>query len=98
MTSRRPRAILFGADCPNNFSNDESDPLNSSLDGCLCAFFRTQLHKRNPDLFFCFLGGVPSFTPRQTSLDQLENPESFWDYTRKLGVGISVDVVLFLLI
>jgi hypothetical protein len=35
---------------------------------------------------------APSFTPRQTSLDQRENPESFWDYTRKLGVGTAWDL------
>jgi hypothetical protein len=47
--------FLFGADHPNDFADDNSD---SGSDGYLRAFFRTELHKRNPDLLSCFLGGV----------------------------------------
>ena len=97
LTEDRER-FLFGADRPNNFANDKSDPLNSRSDGCLRAYFRTQLHKRNPDLFFCFLGRVEMRALPQTNLDQRGNLEYFGDYMRRLGVGISIDVVLFLLI
>ncbi|KIM75939.1 hypothetical protein PILCRDRAFT_826771 [Piloderma croceum F 1598] len=50
--------FLFGANRPNKFSNDKSNSLNSRSDGYLRALFRTELHKRNPDLFSCFIGGV----------------------------------------
>ena len=50
--------FLFGADRPNNFADDNSNSSNPGPDSCLRAFFRTELHKRNPDLFSCFLGGV----------------------------------------
>lgn len=50
--------FLFGADRPNNFVDDNSDSPNVGSDSYLRAFFRTELHKRNPDLFSSFLGGV----------------------------------------
>jgi hypothetical protein len=50
--------FLFGADRPNNFADDNSNSSNHGPDSYLRAFFRTELHKRNPDLFSCFLGGV----------------------------------------
>jgi hypothetical protein len=45
--------FLFGADCPGNFADDTYPE-----DAELRAFFRTKMHKRNPDLFSCFLGGI----------------------------------------
>lgn len=66
--------FLFGADRPNNFADDDS---NSA---CLRAFFRTELHKRNPDLFSCFLVEwrcAPCCMPLRTGLDQSANEISF---------------------
>ena len=50
--------FLFRADCPNNFADDNSNSQYYGSDGYLQAFFRTELHKRDQDLFSCFLGGV----------------------------------------
>ena len=50
--------FLFGADCPNNFADDNSNSQYYGSDGYLQAFFRTELHKWNQDLFSRFLGGV----------------------------------------
>ena len=50
--------FLFGADRPSDFADDNSDSQNQGSDGYLSSFFRTELHKRNPDLFSRFLGGV----------------------------------------
>jgi hypothetical protein len=50
--------FLFGANRPNKFANDKSNSLNSGSDSYLRALFHTEVHKRNPDLFSCFLGGV----------------------------------------
>jgi len=60
--------FIFGEDGPNNFASDES--LNSVLDHRLRAFFRTELHKRNPDLFSCFLGGVEMRALLHAATDQ----------------------------
>ena len=38
---------------PENFETDQH-----TYDTTLRAFFRTQMYKRNPDLFYCFLGGI----------------------------------------
>jgi hypothetical protein len=45
--------FIFGASDPENFSED-TDPEDMELR----AFFRTELHKKNPNLFSSFLGGV----------------------------------------
>jgi hypothetical protein len=45
--------FIIGSDDPENFSED-TDPEDMELR----AFFRTELHKKNPNLFSCFLGGV----------------------------------------
>ncbi|KAJ3561240.1 hypothetical protein NP233_g10315 [Leucocoprinus birnbaumii] len=45
--------FIIGADDPENFEHD-----TSSGDAELRAFFRTELYKRNPDLFTSFLGGI----------------------------------------
>ena len=45
--------FIFGSNEPENFSEDTNPE-----DVELRAFFRTELHKKNPDLFSCFLGGV----------------------------------------
>ncbi|KIM36094.1 hypothetical protein M413DRAFT_31995 [Hebeloma cylindrosporum] len=45
--------FMIGAQDPENFE-EETDPADVELR----AFFRTELHKRNPTLFTCFLGGV----------------------------------------
>jgi len=45
--------FLFGTDRPGNFADD-----TYPADAELRAFFRTELHKRNPVLFSCFLGGI----------------------------------------
>jgi len=42
-----PQRFIIGADDPGNFDED-----NDPEDVALRAFFRTELHKRNPDLFF----------------------------------------------
>ena len=44
--------FIFGSDVPGNFEKD-----NNSEDEQLRAFFRTELYKRNSDLFTSFLGG-----------------------------------------
>ncbi|KAJ3567085.1 hypothetical protein NP233_g6601 [Leucocoprinus birnbaumii] len=44
--------FLFGADDPANFEEDSPE------DADLRAFFRTQMYRRNPDLFSCFFGGI----------------------------------------
>ena len=45
--------FIIGSSDPENFSED-TDPEDMELR----AFFRTELHKKNPILFSCFLGGV----------------------------------------
>jgi hypothetical protein len=50
--------FLFGADRPNDFIDNNSDSPNPGSASYLRAFFRTELHKQNPDLFSSFLGGV----------------------------------------
>ena len=45
--------FIFGSRDPENFSED-SDPEDMELR----AFFRTELHKKNPNLFSCFFGGA----------------------------------------
>ncbi|KAF7975122.1 hypothetical protein HWV62_10417 [Athelia sp. TMB] len=45
--------FIIGSDDPGNFEDDDG-----SEDAQLRAFFRTELHRKNPDLFACFLGGV----------------------------------------
>ncbi|KAJ3576833.1 hypothetical protein NP233_g174 [Leucocoprinus birnbaumii] len=45
--------FLFGSQDPANFEEDASIGDNE-----LRAFFRTEMYKRNPDLFACFFGGV----------------------------------------
>ncbi len=47
----RERFLTTDAD-PENFEFDMSGGAE------LRALFRTELHKRNPDLFTCFLGGI----------------------------------------
>lgn len=45
--------FIFGSDEPGNF-DEEGDPEDLELR----AFFRTELHRRNPDLFTSFLGAI----------------------------------------
>ena len=45
--------FIFGSQDPENFSEDTNPE-----DMKLRAFFRTELHKKNPNLFSCFIGGV----------------------------------------
>lgn len=45
--------FIIGSDDPRNFE-DDVDPEDVKLR----AFFRTELHRKNPDLFSCFVGGV----------------------------------------
>lgn len=44
--------MIFGSDRPTNFENDTKD------DTQLRAFFRTELNKKDSDLFGSFLGGI----------------------------------------
>jgi hypothetical protein len=62
--------FLFGTSRPRNFANDEFHSLKSGSDSCLRAFFHTELHKRNPDLFSCFLGGVEMRALLHAATDQ----------------------------
>jgi hypothetical protein len=61
--------FLFGTDRPDDFSHDNNSSTSRS-DGCLRAFFRTELYKRNPDLFSCFLGGVEMRALMHAATDQ----------------------------
>jgi Phosphotransferase enzyme family len=45
--------FIIGSGDPGNFDHD-----TGSEDAQLRAFFRTEMHKKNPDLFSCFLGAV----------------------------------------
>ncbi|KJA18344.1 hypothetical protein HYPSUDRAFT_69992 [Hypholoma sublateritium FD-334 SS-4] len=51
------------------------DPLNfetdtHAYDATLRAFFRSQMYKRNPDLFYCFLGGIELRAILQAAADR----------------------------
>ena len=56
--------FIIGSDDPENFSED-TDPEDMELR----AFFRTELHKKNPNLFSCFLGGVELRTVLHAAVD-----------------------------
>jgi len=45
--------FIIGSDDPGNF-DDDTDPQDAELR----AFFRTEMNKRNPDLFSSFLGAI----------------------------------------
>ncbi|KDR68405.1 hypothetical protein GALMADRAFT_146362 [Galerina marginata CBS 339.88] len=45
--------FLIGADDPENFE-DDTEPQDAELR----AYFRTEMYRRNPDLFSSFLGGI----------------------------------------
>lgn len=59
-----PRAIYIRLYDPDTFE-DDSDPEDVQLR----AFFRTELHRRNPELFLCFLGGVELSAVLHAALD-----------------------------
>lgn len=68
---------------PENFEAD-----THAYDATLRAFFRTQMYKRNPDLFYCFLGGIELRAILQATSDRPAPkgaPKQFLDRYYELG-------------
>ena len=75
--------FIIGSSDPENFSED-TDPEDMELR----AFFRTELHKKNPDLFSCFLGGVELRAVLHAAVDaprsEGETDNLGWDIGRRI--------------